>query len=92
MAKNEADGEGSNSRLRQLPAAWIESEFLAIHASGDQAAMGTHSDGLNCLPMASDRNTSVVIAVNCHTGYAIARVSPEAISEATTAFFLNDIG
>ena len=43
------------------------------------------------LPETSDRNKTILVAVDCHTGYNTARASVEATSAATTTFFLQEI-
>ena len=44
-------------------------------------------DWIMGLPETSDRNKAILVAVDCHTGYTMARASVEATSAATTTFF-----
>ena len=43
------------------------------------------------LPETADRNKAITVAIDCHTGYAMARACAEATSPATTSFFLHEV-
>ena len=48
-------------------------------------------DSILGLPETTDRNKAIIVAIDCHTGYAMARACVESTSTAATSFFMQEI-